>query len=482
MRPDFSYYSQLIKPSRGIVIFLTLFSIAISFIVAKAGFTIGVALVAIMVALPIVILLLTDINFGFFALLVSSYFIAFISKITEGLIPVLVLEIMMLIVFTGFIIKQIRTHSGGINPKYLRHPITIAILVWTVYTHLQFFNPNSSSIMGKLVAIRFSWYNLLGFVLALAVFKDLKQVKTFLKIVLVLSVLAGLFGLSQRYIGLLPFEERWLYSLPDQGYSWSIGGRLRVWSFLNDPANFGILTAFSSQLCFMLALGPYSQKRRILLFICGILLVFAMVASETRTAFVQLTVGFAIFGLLTVNNIKTILFSLLVMLIFLGIYFGPFYSGPVLRIRSAFKGNEDPSMNVRSENKTRIQPYIWSHPIGGGPSTTGEPGKLLAPGHPLAGFPPDSGYLQIGLEFGYIGLLMVLWQYFIACSKAVHQYFRVRDKEIRIFYVALLSCYIALFSANLTQISSTMRPFDFFTFCFLAIIIKLNEFDNKGPS
>lgn len=473
-----------VKLSRVLVFaILTLFSVAIAFVIAKLGLLIGILLVVVIVGIPFTVLLLTDVKFGFFAILVLSYLMSFIQRLTDGAVPILVLEVIMLMVFAGLIIKQIRTRSGSDSKtNYIKHPITIALILWTVYVHLQLVNPNSTSILGKLVAIRFSWYNLIGFIIALQVFDSLKSIKFFFKLLLGTSLLAALYGLSQKYIGLMPYDHEWLYSSPEHISLGVIWGDVRAWSFMNDPANFGLVMAFCGQLCFIFMLGPYTAKRKIILGICGALMFLAMVTSGTRTAFVMVTVGFGIFGLLTVNNIKTIVFSVSAFMIFMVIYFGPFYSAPVNRIRSAFQGNDDPSMNVRSKNKARIQPYIWSHPIGGGPSTTGEEGVKMSPGHPLAGFPPDSGFLKIGLEFGYIGLLLAIWQYFIASSKGVHEYFKTRDREMKIFYTAVLSTFIAMVSANLTQLTTSMRPFDFYTFAYFAILIKLPEFDrSEGP-
>jgi len=440
----------------------------------------GALVVAVIVGIPFAVLLLTDVKFAFYAILVLSYFISFIQRITSGAVPVLVLEIMMLMAFAGLIIRQIRTRSMSDAPnKYIKHPITIALILWIVYVHLQLVNPNSSSILGKLVAIRFAWYNLIGFIIALQVFDSMASIKFFFKIMLGTALLAALYGLSQKHIGLLPFDHEWLYSSPEHISLAVIWGDVRAWSFMNDPANFGLVMAFAGTLCFLFILGPYTVQRKIFLGVCGALMFMGMVASGTRTAFVMVTVGFGIFGLLTINNFKTIAFSVSALLVFLVIYFGPFYSAPVQRIRSAFQGNDDPSMNVRSKNKARIQPYIWSHPIGGGPSTTGEEGVKMAPGHPLAGFPPDSGFLKIGLEFGYIGLLIALWQYFIASSIGIRQYFKTRDPEMKVFYTAVLASFVAMVSANLTQLTTAMRPFDFFAFAYFAVIIKLQEFDDQ---
>lgn len=472
---------QPAKPS-SIIIFLVLclLSVGISFVIAMGGLKIGMLLISAIVGIPMVALLLTNSRFGFFLILVASFFIAYIQRISDGAIPVAVLEIMMLLVTAGLIMKKIRSHAtADSNWKDLRNPITIAVLLYTVYIHLQLLNPSSTAPLGTLVAIRFSWYNLLGFIIALQIFDNVNAVKTFFKIILGVGFVAALYGLSQKYIGLLPYEHEWMFSSPERMSLGVIWGELRAWSFLNDPSNFGMLMAFCGLLCFTLILGPYKTKSKIVLAICGLSMFLAMVASGTRTAFVMVAVGFTMFGLLTISSLRTIVFSLVVLVVLLGIYFGPFYSSPVQRIRSAFKGNEDASMNVRSENRSKIQPYIQSHPIGGSPGSTGEVGKEIAPGHPLAGFPPDSGYLKVALEMGYIGLAALLWMYSRASSQALRYYFRCTNPESKIFYAAIISSFIALCVANLTQLATEMRPFDFFIFSYFAIIMRLRSFDEE---
>lgn len=452
-----------------------------SFAMSKVGVEIGILIIAIIIGIPVFILLITNLKVGFYLILICSFFIAYLQRISNGLVDVIILELMMYLVFTGLIIKEIRTHSNSRqNSNYLKNPIIGSLILWTVYIHLQLFNPNSSSIIGKLIAIRFSWYNLLGFIIALQVFDSLHEIKIFLKIILGLALLAAFYGISQKYIGLTPYDYEWLFSSPERMSLGVIWGQVRAWSFMNDPANFGLLMAFSGILCLTLTLGPYSISRKIILGVSGLLMFIAMVASGTRTAFVMVTAGFGIFAVLTLNSLRTIFFSLFIFLVFLAIYFGPFYSAPVQRIRSAFKGNEDASMNVRSENKKRIQPYIYSHPIGGGPGTTGEVGKKLAQGHPLSGFPPDSGSLKIALETGYIGLMILFWLYYKVSSQGTKFYFNAKNQEIKIFYAAILSSFIALCTADLTQLATSMRPFDFFIFSYFAAIIKLDQFDKES--
>ena len=465
-----------------LLVFLALafFSLFGALVVSKLGVDIGALYLAFVIGVPVGILILVNKRFGYFLILILSFIMAWIVHITYGAVPVIILEVLMLLVFLGVLIKQIanRTESG-FSIDYLKNPITIALLIWTIYIHLQFFNPNSYSLEGKFIAIRFAWYNLIGYVISMLIFTSMKNVRLFFNIVLWISFAAALYGISQVYIGLLPYDHDFLFSSPERMSLFIIFGKIRSWSFMNDPANFGILMAFSSVVAILMMLGPYSAKRKMLLGVMGVTMLVALVGSGTRTAYVMVPVGFAIFGMLTINNFRTIAFSCFILLVFLTIYFGPFYSAPILRVRTAFQGTEDASMNVRVENKSRIQPYILSHPIGGGLGTTGEVGKVLNPGHELSGFPPDSGYLKIALETGFIGFLLLLWLYYKTASISIAALFKVRDKEVKTLYIVILASFMALCTGNLTQLATTSRPFDFFIFAYFALVIRLQHFDKE---
>ncbi len=459
----------------GIPVFLglSILSIVLAFITTKFGLTFGALSVGVIMGLPILFLLITNVRFGFFTVLVLSFFMSYIRRWSFEAIPILALEIVLILVIIGLLLQEIS------NPQikntfwaYYKNPIAIALLLWIVYNHIQFLNPNSSSLEGKIIAIRQSWFNLFGFTLALHLFSDIKTVKTFFKIIIVISILAALFGLSQKYIGLLPYEREWLYASPDRVRLFVVWGGIRTWSFMNDPTNFGLLMASSALICFILITGPYSLFKKILLGISGTIMLIAMVSSGTRTAFVIVLVGFGMFGLLNIKSLRTQVISISVLLISLIIYFGPFYGANVVRIRSAFQGDDDPSMNVRLINKKRITPYLLSHPIGGGPNTTGGTKEL---NHPLAGFPPDSGFLRVALELGYIGLLITLWLYYKASSQLTSQFFQTKNPEKRTLYLAILASMIALCTAELTQITISQKPFDFFFCTYFALIIRLKD-------
>lgn len=465
------------KHSTDFLLFLGILflSIAFSFGISKGGIVVGLMIIGFITGLLIIFLFLLSTRFGFYSVFILSFFIAYIERFSNGMVPIITLEIALILVFFGFLIQQIQSTTHHTNWDYFKNPISITLIVWIIYVHLQILNPNSTGTIGKLIAIRQSWYTLIGFILALNVLKDIKNIRLFFNILLGFSLLAAIYGLTQKYIGLLPYEHDWLYASPVRLRLFVIWGNVRAWSFLNDPSNFGLLMALSAIISFIMILGPYKFINKVILGASGVIMLLAMVSTGTRTAFVMVTVGFGIFGLLTINNLRTVILSISVFLVFLIVYFGPFYSTPVLRIRSAFQGTKDESMNFRTENKKRIQPYILSHPFGGGPNTTGDMGNLRVPGHPLAGFPPDSGYLKLALEMGYIGLCIILWLNYRTASEGVSQYFKTTNSEKKIFYLIIISSLIALCTADLTQLAITMKPFDFIFFSYFAIIIQLRN-------
>lgn len=473
MKPN-EIYKSLNSSSIYIFVGLSLASIIIAYAVAKFGLTIGILSILLLLSIPVILVFLSNFKLGFYFTLALSFFINYIHRWTDTLVPLAILEAILYVVVIGLILRELSKPGSTPNfLKYYKTPIAIGLIIWLLYNHLEFLNPNSTIIIGKIIAIRQGWYGLIAFTVGLLVFDSVKSVKTFFTIILSLSLLAAIFALGQKYFGLLPYERDWLYSSPLRVRLFVVWGQPRMWSFLNDPTVFGLLMASSGLVCFILMTGPYRFYTKLVLGVSGAIMFLAMISSGTRTAFVMVLAGFGIFGLINIRNIRTQIISFCVLLILIVIYFGPFYSPQVIRFRTAFQGNKDPSMNVRLINKERIRPYLFTHPIGGGPNTTG--GTVEESNHPLGGFPPDSGYLKIALEMGYVGLCLILWLYFRASTQLTSQYFETKDIERKAIYLAILASMISLFTAELTQITISQKPLDFIVFSYFAIIVRLKD-------
>jgi putative inorganic carbon (HCO3(-)) transporter len=153
-------------------------------------------------------------------------------------------------------------------------------------------------------------------------------------------------------------------------------------------------------------------------------------------------------------------------------------SNPTLyRFQTAFKPSDDASFNVRVINQRLIKPYIQAHPLGGGLGSTGEFGKRFSPGTFLANFPPDSAFVRIAVEQGWIGLFIYFALLFTVLKEGIIAYFSSKDPRIKIYYAAMLALVYILCIASYPQEVIPLYPVTAIFCIVMAMIAKLKEFD-----
>jgi O-antigen ligase len=224
------------------------------------------------------------------------------------------------------------------------------------------------------------------------------------------------------------------------------------------------------------------MRGRIVLFSGVIFMLLSMAYTGTRTATAMIPAGIIMFGLLTITNKKTLVLLIISVMAYGILVYGPFYGSTARRLRSTFYPEHDASFNVRDYNRHRIQPYIYSHPIGGGLATVGVPGEEYSPHHPLAGFPPDNGYLATVLETGWIGLIIYLAEIFIILTLAVCNYYRAKDREIRNLYAGIIAFIFMWVVAQYGQSAIGRYTHNAIYTPVLALIVVLRYFDQKISS
>jgi cell division protein FtsW (lipid II flippase) len=246
---------------------------------------------------------------------------------------------------------------------------------------------------------------------------------------------------------------------------------------MSDPLSYGVVMATSA--LFFLIIAPFQKPMARFIILAGtVFMLLGMAYSGTRTANVMVVLGIGIFVLLTFHKKATRIFAFGCGLVFLFLLYAPIYgNGTINRFRTSFIGKEDASYNVREINRHLIQPYIHSHPIGGGLCTSGEPGLRFNPGHELAGFPPDSGYLRKALETGWIGLIFIVMLYFITLQFGIRGYFRTRSDQRRVLYVACIACLFALYVAEFPQEAIGQITDMVLYYPFIAILIQMRKMD-----
>jgi putative inorganic carbon (hco3(-)) transporter len=202
--------------------------------------------------------------------------------------------------------------------------------------------------------------------------------------------------------------------------------------------------------------------------------------SGTRTAIFALIAGIGLFILMTLNNVRSLLFAVFCTLVFGFLMFAPIYGNVTLnRFRSAFHFSNDASYEVRNTNRAHIQPYIYAHPFGGGAMTTGTNGLKYSPNHYLAGFPTDSGFLKSALEYGWVGFTLVCMLFFVILQQGVHAFYKEQVPLARAF---LLAAVVALFGNIVSQYSQTAigaSPQIFLYHALIAMIVNISKLETK---
>jgi O-antigen ligase len=195
----------------------------------------------------------------------------------------------------------------------------------------------------------------------------------------------------------------------------------------------------------------------------------AMLFSGTRGAYVLIPAVLVMFAVLHFNR-QIMIFSAIATFFFVSLIFTPTSNPSIVRFQSAFRPSEDASYNVRKQNQKRIQPYILSHPMGGGLGATGMWGVRFAPHSFLANFPPDSGYMRVAVEMGWIGLLIFCCLMFIVLKTGIENFYKIRNPELRAYCLGMTLVLFALNIGNFPQEALVQYPNNILFYLAIAII------------
>ncbi|HVZ25024.1 MAG TPA: O-antigen ligase family protein, partial [Sediminibacterium sp.] len=186
-------------------------------------------------------------------------------------------------------------------------------------------------------------------------------------------------------------------------------------------------------------------------------------------AYVMIPAGMVFYAALNLN--KRVMAVMVVMgFVIVALILFPTSNPTIVRFQSAFKPAEDASFNLRKRNQERIRPYILSHPIGGGLGATGVWGQRFAPDSFLASFPPDSGYVRVAVELGWLGLLLFCILMFVILKTGVEHYYRIRDPELKGYCLAMLLIVFVLNIGNYPQEALVQFPISIYFYLAAAII------------
>lgn len=462
--------------SRPVIIcLLVMLAIVSGFLAANGMALVTFGIVGVLFSLLVVHKCLLDPIGGYYLLLIIAFFAEYPGRLLNKALPITTfVEVLVLLLFIGTYWQAGKDKNQKGN--LLKYPITILLIINIFYYLIEFFNPDMGPPDGWLFTSKRFIVEILFFVISYRLINTPARFKYFLKFWIIMSLIAALYGCYQQWFGLLPME---LSSLDEREFGILYqGGVIRKFSFLEGVVTFGSLCGFMAVITIILAINEKVTKRKYQLGIISFFLFLGMAYSGTRTFSLMIPAGIALYVLMTLKHKATIFILFFLFLSVLFVMFAPIDNPTLNRMRSTFD-TKDESLNVRTVNRRSIQPYIYTHPIGGGVASSGIEGLRFNPTHPLAGFPPDSQLLKLALDTGWIGLGLMILLFLMVMYQGIHYYFRIKSEEYKKYTVAV-TC--ALFSVMITlyaQVTIGQMPTVFFIFGMMSIFKRLMEFDEK---
>ena len=350
--------------------------------IATMGMKFGILVLVVLIAIPAVYALVRYPVVGISIFIVMAYFLLYILKMGVDFPLGTLMDGMEGLFILGLLIQQKKRKDWSM----FKGPVTTMMLIWIGYNLMEVANPSAESRMAWLYTVRSVAVIMVMYFIFLYNIRTIEVVRGIIKLWLGLALFVALYAFNQQYIGFTSFEDAYLHSDPNVAQLLFIGGVWRKFSIFSDPVVFAYTMVVSSVLCIGMLTGPISKRKKWIL--RGLIFIYidAMLFSGTRGAYVLIPVCMLLYAILTYNR-KIIIGVIIGAIFFVGLIYVPTSNNTLYRFQTAFKPSDDASFNLRKNNQKKIQPYILSHPMGGGLGATGIWGQKFAPNSYLANFP-----------------------------------------------------------------------------------------------
>ncbi|MDO9553523.1 O-antigen ligase [Rhodonellum sp.] len=448
-------------------------AIVFGLLVAKAQF-IGIGLIFIII--PLLIVMYFIFQYPLFGLFLA-FNLAFVGNGLSRYIPIPFGLLLDAVIFVSVFLSLVKSDPSG--RQSLNSAPFYVFFVWFVYTTLQVLNPQAVSLTAWFYAVRGTSFNFLFIIIICLIYlKDKKHLEIFLYTWLAWSVLAVLWGLKQKMIGLDGAENAWLAA--GNASTHILHGKLRVFSFFSDAGQFGASMAQAALVFAIIAIGPGSKTKKILFGLGGLLCLYGMLISGTRGALIVPAGGGFVY-LLVNKNFKVLILGAIVAASAFGVlkytYIGQ-GNYDIQRLRSALDP-EDASLNVRKDNQKIFAKYLADKPFGGGIGSAGYFGLRFSPDTLLANTPTDSWYVRIWAETGIVGLIIHVAGILIILGLGFFKIFNIDDPGLRNTMGALLAGLTGIVLASYGNSIIGQYPSNIICFISIPLIWKAYLWDTK---
>ncbi|WP_350291519.1 O-antigen ligase family protein [uncultured Croceitalea sp.] len=430
-----TYGTDYLKEPLPIAILLSM-TITCAHLTATKGLVVGMAIIILPIAIVYLGVLFAKPKLGILTIFVLNFTILGLARyvsMTWGLLIDGLLFLMYLaLFFKAFKIK--------IPWSRARSQLSLLVTIWFGYALFQAVNPEAASFEAWFYAMRgLALYQWMIVPLLFIIFNKPKDLKLFLIIWGIMSLLGTLKGCQQLFFGVDPFEQKWL----DNGGALThvLFGKLRIFSFYSDAGQFGASQGHAGVVFGVLALFAKSKKFRVFCIVVSLAGLYGMLISGTRGAIAVPAAGGIMFLILRKNI--PILIAGAIMGIGVYVFFAHTTimnnNAQVRRMRTAFDPN-DASLQVRLANQRKLKTYLASRPFGGGIGSTGNWGQRFTPHTFLANTATDSWFVAIWADTGVVGLYLHLFiLFFVLITGAYNVMFKIKDPWLK-GQIAALVC------------------------------------------
>lgn len=483
--PPQSKWQKLISTCRRIVlteklnnvtgiIFLMLSATVLAIGVTMFGIVFAILFAVAMIAIPAVYALVVYPKFGILVYLTMAYSIAFLGRAGVNFPLGTLMDGMLVLLILGIFIQQKKKADWQI----FNNPISWFIIIWIGYNFVEVINPAAESKLAWVYTVRTVAMLALSFFIFSYNIRDKAFIKLILKWWIVLCLIGAAYAFKQEYFGFTSFEETYLHHDPNVKLLLFISGHWRKFSIFSDPVTFAYNMVTASLLCIALLTGPLNNIKKVLLVFAIGFYLMNMLYSGTRGAYPLVPAALILYGILNFSK-KIFIFSIVAAVFIVGLIVMPTSNQNILRFQSAFKPNNDPSYLVRKVNQARIKPFVWTHPMGGGLGATGEWGQKFAPNSYLSNFPPDSGYVRVTVELGWIGLAIFCVMMFTILKTGINNFYSIRDPELKSYCLAAVLIIFALNIGNFPQEALVQFPSNVNFYLAAALIVVAFKIDKE---
>ena len=97
----------------------------------------------------------------------------------------------------------------------------------------------------------------------------------------------------------------------------------------------------------------------------------------------------------------------------------------------------------------------------------------------LAQFPPDSGYVRVAVEMGWVGLLLFSTLMFVILYTGINNYYLIKNPELKNYCLAMILVIFAFNVGNYPQQALVQYPSNILFYLACALLNVLRRLDTQ---